>query len=73
MTEKTATLIANVVLGAAAIGAAYAVITTPRLRRFAVGLAITGLSSTLPVWFGRELQQAWMDSGTHGRSRHAAI
>ena len=73
MTEQTATRIANVVIGAAAIGAAYVVFKTPRLRRFALGLAMTGLSSTLPVWLAREVQQAWGDSATHGRIRSAGI
>jgi hypothetical protein len=73
MTEKTATQVANVVLAAAAVGAAYVVFKTPRLRRFALGLAMTAISSTLPVWFARELQQAWEDSATHGRLRNAAL
>lgn len=73
MTEKTATQVANVVLGAAALGAAYVIFKTPRLRRFALGLAMTGLSSTLPVWLAREVQQAWGDSATHRPIRGAAI
>ena len=73
MTEKTATQIANVVIGAAALGAAYVVFKTPRLRRFALGLAMTAISSTLPVWLAREVQQAWGDSAAHGRIRSTAL
>jgi hypothetical protein len=63
MTEKTATTIANSVLAAAAIGAAYVVWRTPPLRRMAAGLMVTALTGALPAWFGRELRDAWTASG----------
>jgi hypothetical protein len=62
MTEKTATTIANGVLAAAAIGAAYVVLRTPSYRRMAAGLAVTALTGALPTWFGRELRTAWAAS-----------
>ena len=44
MTEQTAQKVANVALGAAALGAAYVIARTPRLRRMALGLAFTALT-----------------------------
>jgi hypothetical protein len=64
----TARTLANVILGAAALGAAVVVLRTPPLRRLAVGLARTAVTVTLPVWLSRELKQAWTDSGGRGRS-----
>ncbi len=63
MTEDTARTVANVVLAAAAVGAAYVVVTTPPLRRLAWRLAVTALTGTLPVWLRHEVQQAWVESG----------
>jgi hypothetical protein len=63
MTEQTAQKIANVALGAAAVGAVYLIAKRPPLRRFAVGLAITAVTGALPAWLSRELQHAWMESG----------
>ena len=48
MTEQTAQRIANVALGAAALGAAYYVVRTPPLRRLALGLAMTGPHGRAP-------------------------
>ena len=63
MTEKTAQTVANVALGVAAVGAAYVILKTPPLRRWAVGLAVTALTGANPAWLGREVQHAWADSG----------
>jgi len=63
MTEKTAQRIANITLGAAAVGAAYYIVKTPPLRRMAVGLAVAALTSGVPAWLTRELQHAWVASG----------
>lgn len=59
MTEDTARTVANLILGAAAVGAAYYVMRTPPLRRLAWRLAVTAATGTLPAWFSRELRQAW--------------
>ena len=64
MTEDTARRIANVVLGAAALGAAYYVLKTPPLRRLAWRLVVTAATTTAPAWFMRELEQAWAESGS---------
>ena len=62
MTEDAARRLANVLLGAAAVGAACYVLRTPPLRRAAWRLAVTALTSTLPVWLGGEVRHAWADS-----------
>jgi hypothetical protein len=63
MTEQTAEKVANVALGVAAVAAAYFVLKTPPLRRFAVGLAVTALTGAVPAWLTREVQHAWLESG----------
>jgi len=47
MTETTARRLADGILVAAALGAAYYVARTPRLRRMAIGLAATMLTAML--------------------------
>lgn len=61
--EEHARTVANVIVGAAALGAAVIILRTPTLRRLAFGLARTALTVTLPVWLSREVQQAWADTG----------
>jgi hypothetical protein len=59
MTESSAEKFANIVMGAAAIGAAYYVVKTPRLRRMAwrlIGGAATGL---IPAWLAQEIRSSW--------------
>ena len=65
--DDTARTLANVILGAAALGAAVVVLRTPPLRRLAFGLARTALTVTLPVWLSREVKQAWTESGARRR------
>ncbi|CAN5672639.1 hypothetical protein BH23ACI1_BH23ACI1_12100 [soil metagenome] len=62
MTRETAETVADVLLGVALLGAAVLVLRTPALRRIAVGLATTALTTTLPAWMGREVTQAWVHS-----------
>jgi hypothetical protein len=62
MTEKTAEKLATVALGAAALGAAYYIVRTPRLRRITIGLAMTALTGAVPAWLTREAQHAWVQS-----------
>ena len=66
--ENNARTVANVIVGAAALGAAVVILRTPTLRRPAFGLARTALTITLPVWLSREVQQAWAetDRGSSG-------
>lgn len=63
MTEESARNVANLILGAAALSAAYVVATNPPLRRLAWRLARTALTATLPAWLGKEVHEAWVESG----------
>lgn len=63
MTAATTEKAANVIVAVAAVGAAIMVIRTPALRRLAWNLARTAVTVSVPGWFGREIQQAWVASG----------
>jgi hypothetical protein len=63
MTQASADKIANVVLGAAAIGAAFYVMKTPHLRRLAWRLSVATLTGTLPAWINQEIRAGWEASG----------
>jgi len=63
MNQSSSEKLANVVIGAVAVGAAVYVIKTPSLRRMAWRLAVTVLTGTLPSWLGQEVRHAWADSG----------
>jgi hypothetical protein len=67
MHRDTAEKIADVLIGAALLGAAVVVIRTPTLRRLAWGLAVTTLTATLPAWINQEARQAWAESGPPAR------
>jgi len=60
MNQPSADKLANVVIGAAVVGAAVYVMKTPSLRRMAWRLAVGAL--TLPSWLGQEVQHAWGES-----------
>ena len=66
MTEQQARTTANVVLGAAAAGAAYLVLRTPRLRRLAWQAARSWVRGPLAVWAATEVRRAWDQSGRTG-------
>jgi hypothetical protein len=66
MKEETARTVANVVLAAAAVGAAVVVLRVPALRRMAVGLTVTALTTQVPTWLRQEVSQAWTNSGRAG-------
>ena len=77
MTEETARTIANVVVGAAVLGAAVVILRTPTLRRLAFGLARTAIVTGIPAWLTREVKQAWeasepLDSSPGPRAASAA-
>lgn len=59
MTRPTAETVADVLIGAALLGAAIVVIRTPVLRRLAWGLAATAITTSAPAWIGREVRDAW--------------
>jgi hypothetical protein len=62
MTDTTARRLADGILVAAVLGAAYVVATTPRLRRMAAAMALTTLTNTLPGWLSAEIGRAWAES-----------
>ena len=63
MTDETARKVANVILGAAALGAAFYIARTPPLRRVAWRLAVAAVTETIPAWLLREVREAWAESG----------
>jgi hypothetical protein len=63
MTQTSAEKFANVVLGVAAVGAAYYVLKTPRLRRIAWQMSMAALTGTLPAWITREIRESWEAAG----------
>lgn len=62
MREDTARTVANIVIGAAAIGAAVVVLRVPALRRLAFGLARTAIVTGIPAWLTHETRRAWTES-----------
>lgn len=59
MREETARKVADGILIAGALVAAYYVIKTPRLRRMAIALAANAVTGTIPAWVSAEIRQAW--------------
>ena len=62
MREETARTVANVVVAAAAIGAAVVILRVPTLRRLAFGLLKTAVVTGIPTWFAQETRRAWEES-----------
>jgi len=65
MTERTARTVANVVLLSAGVAAAYVILTTPPLRRFAVRATRVWLGATVPVYLLKEIRRAWVESARY--------
>ena len=63
MTEKQARTTANVVMAAAALGAAVFVMRTPKLRRLAWQLARQYATGPLAAWTAGTVRDAWDQSG----------
>ena len=63
MTGTTARSVAEVVLAAAGVAAAYVVYTTPPLRRLAVGATRLWLGASVPEYLLRQVGRAWVESG----------
>ena len=61
MTHTSAERIADVLIGAAIVGAAYYVVKTPPLRRMAWRLPVAALTGTIPAWLTQEIRSsdAW--------------
>lgn len=62
MTRPAARTAASAVLLATGVAAAYVVITTPSLRRLAVGATRLYLGASIPAWLLREAGRAWVES-----------
>ena len=63
MTQSSAEKFANVVIGVAAVTAAYYVLKTPQLRRAAWRLGVAALTGTVPAWLSQEIRNSWEASG----------
>ena len=72
MTERQAENIANLVIGAAVLGAAVYVLRTPALRRVVWGAARNALVAGLPAWLLAETRQR-LGRGRPTGSRQPAI
>jgi hypothetical protein len=73
MNESSAQKLANVLIGAVVVGAAYYVIRTPPLRRMAWRLLVTAATGSLPLWLRQEIQQGGEASAQPGHFRHAEL
>jgi hypothetical protein len=69
VTEKQARTTANVVMAAAALGAAVFVLRSPKLRRLAWQMARQYATGPLAVWTAGTVRQAWDESGRFERDR----
>jgi hypothetical protein len=63
MTDDNAAWVADLIIAAAVVGAAYYVVKTPPLRRLAWRLGVAALTGTIPAWLGHEIRRAWVESG----------
>jgi predicted phage tail protein len=70
MTESSAQKLANVLIGAAVVGAAFYVVRTPSLRRLVWRIAVTAATGSLPIWLRQEIQHAWAESGRRPPDLH---
>ena len=61
MTRQQAEKTANILIGAAAVGAAFFVLRNPALRRMVWRLARTAIATTGPV-LAAEARRAWSES-----------
>jgi hypothetical protein len=64
MTRPAARTVANAVLMSAGVAAVYVVITTPSLRRLAIGATRLWLGASIPAFLLRQAGHAWAESGT---------
>ncbi|MFN7914509.1 MAG: hypothetical protein U0Q55_04160 [Vicinamibacterales bacterium] len=62
MTGSAARSLANAVLVATGVAAAYVVVTTPSLRRLAVGATRLYLGASVPAWLLYQMGRAWVES-----------
>lgn len=72
MTQSSAEKLANVAIGTAALGAAFYVLKTPRLRTLAWQLSLAAMTGMLPAWFTNEIRAGW-EASAQPASRAAAL
>ena len=72
MTEERARQVANVVMAAAARGAAVVVLRSPRLRRLAWQVARQYAAGPMTAWTATTVKNAWDESGRIDRPRTTA-
>lgn len=63
MTQSSAEKLANIVIGAAVIGAAVYVLKRPHLRRLAWQWSLVTMTGMVPEWISREIREGWEASG----------
>jgi hypothetical protein len=63
VTRPAARAVANAVLVSAGVAAAYVIVTTPSLRRLAVGTIRLWLGASVPAYLLMETGRAWVESG----------
>ncbi|HXI27433.1 MAG TPA: hypothetical protein VNG89_03400 [Vicinamibacterales bacterium] len=63
MTKENARLVANLAIASAGVAAAYVVLTTPPLRRFAMRAARVWLGMSVPAFLVETTRRAWVESG----------
>ena len=73
MTQTSAEKFANVVIGVAAVAAAYYVLKTPQLRRAAWRIGVVALTSRIPAWVSQEIRNSWDASGAPGGQAPARV
>jgi hypothetical protein len=62
VTSATARTVANIMVVSAGAAAAYVILTTPPLRRFALRATRAWLGASLPIFLVNEVRKAWAES-----------
>jgi hypothetical protein len=62
MTERSARMVANVVMASAGAAAAYMVVTRPPVRRALVVALRWWLGASIPLFLAGEAHRAWVES-----------
>ena len=62
MTERSARMVANVVMASAGAAAAYMVVTRPPVRRVIMTALRLWLGASVPLYLAAETRRAWVES-----------
>jgi hypothetical protein len=63
MNERSARVVANVVMASAGAAAAYMVVTKPPVRRALMTAVRWWLGASIPLFLAGEARRAWVESG----------